>query len=96
MTKDLIAKFVREYNGSDLPGDLFTYLTKMEGIKETRRKLEKERCQIDASYHKAKEEWALRLRALQATCPHPETAFCGDPAGGHDSYYICTYCEKVL
>ncbi len=96
MTKEIIAKFVRDYKGVDLPGDLYAYLFVLEGIKTERSRLDQERRRIDSDYAKAKEAWLLKLRALEERCPHPDTSFCADPSGNNDSYYVCTYCGKEL
>ncbi len=96
MTKEIIAAFLRTYTGADLPGDLHAYLLLLEGIKRERQQLDQERRRNEIEYTKTKEAWLIKLKALEARCPHPDTTFCGDPSGGNDSYYVCTYCGKEL
>jgi hypothetical protein len=96
MTKEIISKFMINYTGADLPGDLHAYLLLLDGIKRERQQLDQERRQINADYAKANGAWLVKLKTLEARCPHPDTSFCGDPSGGNDSYYVCTYCGKEL
>ena len=37
-----------------------------------------------------------RLKLFQNNCKHEKTIYQGDPAGGSDSCYICTACDKEL
>lgn len=50
----------------------------------------KERVRHERANHKLESA----LLAFQETCPHKDTRFQGDPAGGSDSCYICLLCDK--
>jgi hypothetical protein len=96
MTKEIIAKYIAEYAGTDLASDLYAFLHQVNGIKQERYRLDQERRRLEEDYVTAKNSWKIKLNTLQSRCPHPETVFHDDPAGGNDSYYQCQYCGKVL
>ncbi len=97
MNKEIIAKFIEEYSGSDLAKDLAGFLHKLEKIKDERLRLDREWRRITQEHAIVKQNWDRSERELQASCPHlGPNLFCGDPCGGHDSYYKCTFCGKEL
>lgn len=62
-------------------------------------KIERGVAMIQKQKEKAYKDHALRiaglgneLAAIQASCPHSETQFHGDPSGGRDSWTECTIC----
>jgi len=50
----------------------------------------------DARHERAINRLKARLKARQVACPHNDTEFQGDPAGGNDSCIYCKLCNKVL
>ena len=54
--------------------------------------LSRERVRTD----KKRTKLEAQLKLFQKTCKHENTRFQGDPAGGNDSCFICSLCDKAI
>lgn len=64
-------------------------LLKPETVRRRRRRIESE---FEEVKHRREAAW----KVLQERCPHENTGYNQDPAGGHDSFTECLDCMKIL
>lgn len=52
--------------------------------------------QAETGFEAAREEFKMRLKSMQANCPHYSTTYQGDPSGNNDSHTVCNTCGKEV
>ena len=99
----LIADYIDAMKGCDSQSkkkELAEYiaftLEQEKNIKYQLQKLRKSEQQETEKYKKIISEIKGKVFALQMECPHWESAFYGDPAGGSDSYSECLICGQQM
>jgi len=94
IAKKIIQDFISAYNGVELANDLCTYIEKLESIETKIKRLRQDYRAAEEVYKRRREELKKQEKEIQNTCPHSETTYHGDPAGGSDSYSTCDICGK--
>lgn len=96
MKKETLQKYIESYTGDNLAADLARLIKQVDTVLQERTSIDRQwRTFEDEKYAKIK-ELELLERDLQASCPHLESSFYGDPSGNNDSYYQCDLCRRVL
>lgn len=94
-TKELIAAAIQKAPQTEpIPQWLAKELARLQALRETLREKRRDR-QMACERHKAEmAELEAAERAIQSQCPHYETTYHADPAGGSDSHTVCNLCGK--
>ena len=94
--QNLIDKYI-DNNGQDGLAEYVTSTLYQENeIKQKIAKLQKRKQEEQNIYHKTIKAIDIEIGTLQIECPHWETQFYNDPAGGSDSHTECLICGKEL
>ena len=68
-------------------------LRRIEQIQDRIIERERELLAAEKRIAETKRRIATEKRVIQETCPHYSTRYCGDAAGGSDSFTRCNICD---
>lgn len=96
MDRETITKIIRDFKGdiSDLGLHIYNEIELEKKLRGERTRIQNELIKAQNIYDEAKRKNQSALRDLYEKCPHHETSWHGDPAGGSDSYTSCDLCGK--
>lgn len=92
MKKQTIERLIRAYQGDDLAGYLAAELERERQLRSELDRLKIAEHDLWQQHNKARLELNAECVTLQKSCPHHETTYYPDPAGGSDSDTICDLC----
>ena len=96
MQKKNLNKLINEYDGDDLATYITDTLDKEKFVKQERSKYQKGISDAELEYKKTRIRLGEKLGKVQADCPHLETIYYGDAAGGSSSSTECDWCGATL
>lgn len=90
--KRLIDEYLKDHPVEHLPKYVAGVVEQEEKIRAELRSLESIGRGMHERHAAEVAELEAKMRAVRSKCPHHETRFYGDPAGGNGSYYECVVC----
>jgi len=97
MKQETIARLVRECpDDDDLAKLLHEQLELEKSIRKRRYEIRSQEEQVRKQHEEAMKTLRDQWRLLWENCPHHETTYHPDPAGGSDSHMACNLCGKEM
>ncbi len=94
--KRLIDEYVGQHGHEGLGSHISIILDQEKRIGIELRSLYQKLTFERDKFQKTQNEIQEKIATIQKECPHWEISYCGDPAGGSDSYNECVLCKKRL
>ena len=94
VSEGIISKII-ERSGASAQA-ISTHLLNLQSIEDAIRNLHRTMREEDQRYKKSIKDLEMEIEATRKRCPHFETKYHGDAAGGSDSYTTCNLCGAIL
>lgn len=96
VTKETITKLIGDFKGNieDLGQYIYEAIEQEKTLRSERTRIQNVLIHAQNVYDEAKQRHKREMNELYEECPHYETSWHGDPAGGSDSYTECSLCGK--
>jgi hypothetical protein len=96
-SKKVITAILKECPEGERAADFVTdQLQELDRIKDGLEWLYREQEKIENEYKEAVKALDARKQKFQIQCPHYETSYQSDPAGGRDSCNVCELCRECF